>query len=352
PTTGGRARQGVCLRSKSSSTAPTMSDTPPQAGRKLLLVIAGAGLFVTALDAYVVVTLLPAMVADVGLTIDRFEQATPIVTGFLGGYVVAMPLLGAYSDVRGRAPVYGACMLIFAAGSAITATAGIWSFAGLPWLVAGRFLQGLGGGGLVPLSLAWVGAALLGGGLGLLVLALYPDDPSARATSGLLIPVGALSLVVLGLYARRQATRLEPLIPHRLLQSRAFIGATVANLLIGVALMVALVDVPLLGRLVFKLDQLGSGLLLSRFLIGVPAGAVLGGLLATRIGHRATAVAGTVLAAGAFAQMSGWQSNELTLQVGPMHVADLALVACGLGFGIVIAPLAARVLALTRADHH
>src|SRR3989475_9066884 len=91
------------------------------------------------------------MSGDIGLTIEHFEQATPIVTGFLAGYVVAMPLLGAYSDVRGRAPVYGACMLIFAAGSAITATAGIWSFSGLPWLVAGRFLQGLGGGGLGPL---------------------------------------------------------------------------------------------------------------------------------------------------------------------------------------------------------
>src|SRR5260370_13533724 len=45
-------------------------------------------------------------------------------------------------------------MLVFAMGSAVTATAGMWSFAGLPWLVAGRFLQGLGGGGLVPLSLA------------------------------------------------------------------------------------------------------------------------------------------------------------------------------------------------------
>src|SRR5260370_7395381 len=67
-----------------------------------------------------------------------------------------MPLLGAYSDVRGRSPVYAVCMLIFAAGSAITATAGLWSFPGpaLAWLVAGRFLQGLGGGGLVPLSLA------------------------------------------------------------------------------------------------------------------------------------------------------------------------------------------------------
>ncbi|HEX9476723.1 MAG TPA: MFS transporter [Candidatus Dormibacteraeota bacterium] len=398
--------------------------------RPLLLLIAGAGLFVTALDAYVVVTLLPAMVADVGLTIDRFEQATPIVTGFLGGYIVAMPLLGAYSDVRGRAPVYAFCMLVFAAGSVLTATATV-----LPWLVAGRFLQGLGGGGLVPLSLAlaadlyrdqrrtpalgyvaamqeagsvfgplygatlaaaaatiggwrfvfwlnlplaalcagglllgsrkesrldassaasldWVGAALLGAGLGLLVLALYPDDPSTRATSGLLIPVGLLSLAVLALYARRQATRLEPLIPQPLLRSRAFIGATAANLLIGVALMVALVDVPLLGRLVFKLDQLGSGVLLSRFLIGVPVGAVVGGLLATRIGARATAVAGMVLAAAAFTQMAGWQSNELTLRLGPLSVADVALAGCGLGFGVVIAPLAARVLELTRAEHH
>ncbi len=421
--------------SKSAPAAPTITDTEPATTRPLLLLIAGAGLFITALDAYVVVTLLPAMVADVGLTIDRFEQATPIVTGFLGGYVVAMPLLGAYSDVRGRAPIYAFCVLAFALGSAITATAGLWTFAGLPWLVAGRFLQGLGGGGLVPLSLAlaadlyrndgrtaalgsvaamqeagsvfgplygatlaaaaaslggwrfvfwlnlplaalcaaglllgsrrqsrldastassldWVGAALLGLGLGLLVLALYPDDPNTRATNGLFVPLGVLSLAVLGLYARRQATRLEPLIPSSLLRSRAFIGATLANLLIGVALMVALVDVPLLGRLVFKLDQLGSGLLLSRFLIGVPVGALLGGLLASRIGARATAVAGMVLAAAAFAQMTGWQSNELAARIGPLPVADLALAACGLGFGVVIAPLAARVLDLTRAEHH
>jgi len=157
---------------------------------------------------------------------------------------------------------------------------------------------------------------------------------------------------VLALYARRQATRLEPLIPNRLLHSRAFIGATLANLLIGVALMVVLVDVPLLGRLVFKLDQLGSGVLLSRFLIGVPVGALIGGLLAQRIGARATAVAGMVLAAAAFTQMAGWQANELDLRFGPLPVAAVALGACGFGFGVVIAPLAARVLELTRAQHH
>src|SRR2546427_13284952 len=94
------------------------------------------------------------MSGDIGLTIEHFELATPFVTGFLAGYVVAMPLLGAYSDVRGRVPVYAACMAAFAVGSAMTATAGLWDFAGLPWLVAGRFIQGIGGGGLVPLSLA------------------------------------------------------------------------------------------------------------------------------------------------------------------------------------------------------
>jgi len=402
--------------------------------RPLLLFLAGLGLFVAALDAYVVVTLLPAMVADIGLTIDSFEQATPIVTGFLGGYVVAMPLLGAYSDVRGRVPVYALCMIVFSAGSAITATAGLWSFAGLPWLIAGRFLQGLGGGGLVPLSLAlaadlysgerrtialgsvaalqeagslfgplygatlaalagplgswrfvfwvnlplaficagglvlagrasprqdsgsstvdWAGAGLLGAGLGLLVVALYPDDPSTRATSGLLVPAGALGVVVVALYGWRQLRQLEPLIPRRLLRSRAFAGASIANVLIGVALMVALVDVPLLGRLVFGLDQLGSGLLLSHFLLGVPVGAVLGGVVAGRIGARVTAIAGMACAAAAFAQMSGWNADELSLRAGPIRVADLALGACGLGFGIVIAPLAATVLELTRAAQH
>ena len=89
----------------------------------LLLGLAGAGLFVAALDAYLVVTLLPAMISDVGLTIDRFEQATPIVTGFLCGYVISMPLLGAYSDVRGRAPVYALCMVAFALGCANLAAA-------------------------------------------------------------------------------------------------------------------------------------------------------------------------------------------------------------------------------------
>jgi len=402
--------------------------------RPLLLGLAGAALFVAALDAYVVVTLLPAMVGDVGITIERFEQATPIVTGFLAGYVVAMPLLGAYSDARGRIPVLLACLAAFALGSVITATSGLFGLAGLPWLVGGRFIQGLGGGGLVPLSLAlaadlyrdrsravalgsvaglqeagsvlgpiygatlaaaaasaggwrfvfwinlplaglcaaglfaarsadstapagktkidWISALVLGAGLGALVLALYPDDPEHRTLNALALPAGLAAVLLLGAYGWRQVRQLEPLIPRDLLRSRSFRGATAANVLLGAALMVALVDVPILGRLVFNLDALDSGLLLTQFLLGVPIGAVAGGFLAGRSGNRVTAAAGLVLSAFAFMQMSRWSANELSFHLGPIREADIALAICGFGFGLVIAPLTAGVLALTRGESH
>lgn len=403
--------------------------------RRVLLGLAGAGLFVAALDAYVVVTLLPAMMSDVGLTIDRLEQATPIITGFLAGYVVAMPLLGAYSDARGRVPVYAACMTAFAIGSVITATAGLWGFAGLPWMVAGRFIQGLGGGALVPLSLAlaadlysgrsrtvalgsvaglqeagsvfgplygatvasaaaglggwrfvfwlnlplavlcgagvvlsarrahasaepgarsvdWVSAALVGAGCALLVIALYPDDPERRATNALVVPASVAAVAVLAAYGWRHLHRLDPLIPRAMLRSGAFVGALSSNVLIGAALIVTLVDVPLLGRLVFNLDQLQSGLLLTQFLIGVPVGAVVGGIVAGRAGNSLVAAAGIALSAAAFVQMSGWRADELSLHAGPVRAADVALAVCGLGFGLVIAPLTSAVLALTRGESH
>ena len=50
--------------------------------------------------------------------------------------------------------------------------------------------------------------------------------------------------------------------------------------------------------------------------------------------------------------MSGWRADELTLHAGPLRQADIALAICGLGFGVVIAPLTASVLALTRGQSH
>ncbi|HEY2706313.1 MAG TPA: MFS transporter [Candidatus Dormibacteraeota bacterium] len=115
------------------------------------LAVAGAAVLLAAADTYVVVLALPSIMRDVGLSLDQLQQAAPIVSGFLCGYVVVLPLLGRLSDLYGRRPVLLGCLAVFALGSAVTASAH-----GLGAVVAGRTLQGLGGGGLVPVTLALV----------------------------------------------------------------------------------------------------------------------------------------------------------------------------------------------------
>ncbi|HEX6492004.1 MAG TPA: MFS transporter, partial [Candidatus Dormibacteraeota bacterium] len=115
------------------------------------LAVAGAAVLLAAADTYVVVLALPSIMRDVGLGLDQLQEAAPIVSGFLCGYVVALPLLGRLSDVYGRRPVLLGCLAVFALGSVVTASAHA-----LGVVVAGRTLQGLGGGGLVPVTLALV----------------------------------------------------------------------------------------------------------------------------------------------------------------------------------------------------
>ena len=116
------------------------------ARRSWILAIAAAAVLIAAIDTYVIVLALPAIMADVGIGIDQLQAATPIISGFLLGYVVVMPMLGRLSDVYGRRPLLLLCLAVFAAGSLVTASAH-----DLGSVVAGRALQGLGGGGLVPI---------------------------------------------------------------------------------------------------------------------------------------------------------------------------------------------------------
>jgi MFS family permease len=120
--------------------------------RRRRLVPAAAAVALAAADTYVVVVALPAIMGGTGLSLDQLQKATPIVTGFLLGYVAFLPWLGRLSDLHGRRPVFLGCLVVFACGSLITATAHSPAV-----IIAGRSVQGVGGGGLVPVTLALVG---------------------------------------------------------------------------------------------------------------------------------------------------------------------------------------------------
>lgn len=137
---------------------------------RLLLTIAALAVGFAATDTYVVVLALPDMMSSVGVPIDQLQRAAPIISGFLLGYVAMLPLIGRIADLRGRVPVLVMALVLFAIGSFVTTLA-----YDMPSMVGGRFLQGVGGGGLVPATLA-------------LVADLYPAERRG-------VPLGIVSAV-------------------------------------------------------------------------------------------------------------------------------------------------------------
>lgn len=123
-------------------------------------------MFLSALDQTIVGTALPTIVGDLG----GVEHMAWTITAYTLAITVSMPIYGKLGDLVGRKPTFLTAIAIFVVGSALCGLAETM----IPF-ISFRFLQGLGGGGLMITSQA-----------------IIADILPARVRSIYMAPMGAL----------------------------------------------------------------------------------------------------------------------------------------------------------------
>lgn len=133
-----------------------MSTSPPESGiaaapstdrRSILLVFAGLliTMLLASLDQTIFSTALPTIVGE----LNGVDQMVWVTTSYILASTIMMPLYGKLGDLIGRKGLFIGAISLFIAGSIIGGSA-----TSMGWLIAGRTVQGLGGGGLMLLSQA------------------------------------------------------------------------------------------------------------------------------------------------------------------------------------------------------
>ncbi|MEU7042636.1 MFS transporter [Streptomyces varsoviensis] len=237
--------EGPSSEGPSSEGPPVGASGPPAEGpgagqpKRTVLIAIGAlllGMLLAALDQTIVSTALPTIVSDLG----GLDHISWVVTAYLLAATAATPLWGKLGDQYGRKRLFQTAIVIFLLGSALCGLA-----RNMPELIGFRALQGLGGGGLMSLSMAIVGdlvpprdrgryqglfGAVFGGTsvLGPLLGGLFVDHLSWRWVFYINLPIGVVALLVIAAVLHIPSRRT----PHRIDYLGTFLIAAVAACLV------------------------------------------------------------------------------------------------------------------------
>ncbi|MET8678244.1 MFS transporter [Streptomyces sp. NPDC004647] len=226
-------------RRESDSTTVAPGEDRPKSS---VLVAIGAlllGMLLAALDQTIVSTALPTIVSDLG----GLEHISWVVTAYMLASTAGTPIWGKLGDQYGRKQLFQGAIVIFLIGSALCGIA-----QNMPELIAFRALQGLGGGGLMVLSMAIVGdlvpprdrgryqglfGAVFGAAsvLGPLLGGVFVDQLSWRWVFYINLPIGVVALLVIAAVLHIPVRR----VPRTIDYAGTFLIASVATCLVLMA---------------------------------------------------------------------------------------------------------------------